>query len=114
MAIVNIKAKNGETKVEAEFDYDFPETIDGLVESYGNELVYDSFVATQKIKAQAVIRQLLASGKSPEEVKEFMEQNWAPGKSVADPTASFLAKFADMSPEEQQRQLAILMERAKS
>ena len=109
--LITAKGKREDgTEVEASFVYDFPPTALESVDAFGDNVVNDGFIRSARIAAQATMRNHLKAGKSPEEVAEYMAENWKPGASLSDPTVAFINKMASMTPEERREIMAKLQE----
>jgi hypothetical protein len=112
MAEIKAKAPKVSPDCEASFNFDFPATALEAIDMFGDEIVNQSFISKQTIGAQAAIRSMLEAGKSPEEVKVYMEKNWKPGASMSDPTTNAVNAFKNMSAEEQKAFLEMLQKAA--
>ena len=113
MAIEVKATKNGIDREVAAL-VDFGENLQDATAKFGEEVVFSGFVAQAKIRAQAIMRDMLTEGKTDEEIQTFMN-TWKPGISrerTVDPTAAFLNKFAGMTAEDQNKFLEQLMAKA--
>lgn len=100
---MQISAECPELQKELTVEVDIPETVNGLLEKYGEEVVYSAAKKSLVISAQAIIRSMIRSGKSDEEIAEYMK-SWKPGvqrTSKGDAVASILSKFSKMSEAQQ-------------
>jgi len=118
MADVEIKAKKkvGDEDKEATIYVDFGEDLEDAITKFGESVVFSNFKASVKITAQAAMRRYLEAGKSSEEVVKLMAV-WKPGVAIeraSDLAATFKAKFASMTPEEQISTLADLKKAIKT
>ena len=93
-------------------DYPFPDTLQGCVEAFGEEVVKSTFLAEAVIKLQAKVRSMLEAGavanKKGEIKSEHMNDDeiksaalsWKPGVAIirkSDPVATFLGKVEKMA-----------------
>lgn len=104
--------------------YDLPvgDTLQDLVEIYGEDIVGNYAVAQLKVRAQAVMRAEVSKffdtekegGVNPEGIASYMSE-WKPDVSRVtrkDPKEKILQSFASLSPEEREKILAQLREQA--
>lgn len=103
----------------AEVEVNLGEDLDSAVNLFGKEVVFNSYVDTQVIRAQAQIRRYLSAGLSEADIKEKMAA-WKPGvtqRTVGvkkDPMLAFAESISKMSPEEQKAKLAELRQRLQA
>lgn len=93
---------------------DLGDTLQDAIEKFGEEVVFTNFVSQAKIRAQAIMRDLLTDGKSDEDISTFMA-SWKPGSTrerIVDPKAAFLKKFDGMTKEEQEEFIQGLIAKA--
>jgi hypothetical protein len=105
MAVNEIKAtkKIGDVDKESIITYDFGGDLAGATAKFGAEVVYANFVRSSVITAQAAMRRYMEDGKTGEEIIGKMAA-WKPGvplERTVDPIAATLARFQNMSAEEQ-------------
>lgn len=103
MAVLEITAQKKDGQRQVTVSYDFGDSLDAMVEKFGEDVVQSNAVANMKITAQSVIRRGIEREESDEEIQATLD-NWKPGVAIqrtADPTKSFERVFAKMSPEEQ-------------
>lgn len=113
MAIEVKATKNGIDR-EVLCTVDLGDGLDDAVAKFGAETVFSGFQAQAKIRAQAIMRDMLTEGKTDGEIQTFMN-TWKPGitrERSYDPTTAFLNKFAAMTKEDQEKFLADLMAKA--
>lgn len=110
MSTTTIKATHTASKAIASFDFDFGDTLEELVAICGgdSDMVHKSAIANLKLGPQNAMRNMLDSGKTVEEVSDYMTENWKPGVTISDPKESFLRAFGKMTPEEQAAAIAQL------
>ena len=111
---IEVKATKQNTDREVVAFVDLGDSLDDATQKFGADVVFSNFQAQAKIKAQAIIRDMMTEGKKDEEIQAFMN-TWKPGvarERNVDPTAAFLGKFATMSPEDQNKFLEELMAKA--
>ena len=111
---IEVKATKQNTDREVVAYVDLGDNLEDAVQKFGAEVVFSNFQAQTKIRAQAIIRDMMTEGKSDEEIQNFMN-SWKPGVSRernVDPLAAFVNKFKTMTPEEQEAKLAELMDLA--
>lgn len=96
--------KIGDNTLECTVYLDLGRTAQEAITKFGDDLVFEYFVRSAKIRAQAEQRTLLEAGKTQEEIVAAF-QGWRPGaerkRTPKDPAASVLANFASLSPEQQ-------------
>lgn len=113
--MVEVKATKNGIDREVTAQVDLGDSLQDAQEKFGDETVFSYFQAQAKIRAQAVIRDMMTEGKTDPEIAEFMS-TWKPGttreRGAVDPTAAFLTKFAGMSAEDQKKFLEELMAKA--
>jgi len=113
--MIEVKATKQNTDREVQALIDLGENCQDAITKFGEEVVYTNFVSQAKIRAQAIMRDMLTEGKTDEEIAEFMS-NWKPGTTRernVDPMASLMSKFGTMSPEDQEAYIEKLMNKAK-
>lgn len=114
---INAKVGNG-TPVTV--DYDFPDTLDGLIEKFGHETVYGKAMDSLVIDVQALVRRHLTAKtdkdgkvttppKSEEEIQAIVD-GWMPGVGRTKTSSVDKAKnlIKGLSPEERAALLASL------
>lgn len=112
---IEVKATRNDTDREVAVFVELGSDMNDAVARFGEAVVFSNFVAQTKIRAQAIIRDLMKDGKTDAEIQEFMN-SWKPGVSrdrVVDPTAAFMNKFATMSKEDQIKFLEELTQKAQ-
>lgn len=112
--MVEVKATKQNIDREVAAFVDLGDNCQDAITKFGEDVVFSNFVAQTKIRAQAIMRDMLTDGKTDEEIATFMA-SWKPGTArdrVTDPTAAFLGKFVTMTKEEQEDFLKKLMEKA--
>jgi hypothetical protein len=107
--MAKIVAQTTEPAASVEFDYDVPENLAGMVERFGEEVVYSHVKRSVVIAAQGAARGLMKGGKDGAEIQTAM-QTWKPGeprtvKSAQDKISALIEK---LSPEEREALLADL------
>lgn len=118
-SVVECKAtttlESGE-KVETVVNLELGDNLEGAVAKYGDELIFDHFVRSSKVRAQATIRSLVAAGKSQAEIEEFFK-TWRPDTTRArtkDPVASITKNFGNLTVDQKKELLAALKSMATS
>lgn len=96
---------------------EYGETIEETLEMFGGEAVNSNAYANWRVTLQAAIRRGHEAGKSDEEIQDMISKckmgvAMTSGRGKADPIQQSLAKFKQMSPEEQQEYLEKLREAA--
>lgn len=112
--MIEVKATKQGMEREVLCTVDLGDNLQDAVQKFGEEVVFSNFQAQTKIKAQAIIRDMMVEGKTDEEIQTFMN-GWKPGVSRernVDPLAATLNKFATMTQEEQDKFLEELMAKA--
>ena len=112
--MLEVKATKNGIDREVTAMVDFGDNLDDAVAKFGAEVVFSGFQAQAKIRAQAIMRDMLTEGKTDEEIQTFMN-TWKPGvtrERSFDPTTAFLNKFASMDKEAQDKFLEELMAKA--
>ena len=105
--IAATKNVNGEDR-SAAITYDFGDSVDEMVQKFGEEVVKSNAIRNFKITAQAAIRRMLEKGESQDAIAEKMS-NWKPGiqlERTVDVKGAFLSKWKEMSAEERAEMLA--------
>lgn len=74
--MAEITAKKSDSERSVTVQYDFPDTVAGLIEKYGEEAVHGAAVGTFTINLQALLRRHI--DKTDEELQE-LATNWVPG-----------------------------------
>lgn len=101
-ATTTVKAEDGTTdKVETTIFFNGGETLAEAVERFGEENVYNLYAAQLIVKVQAVIRRMVADGKSQDEIQSELE-SWTPDTkrvSKKDPVAEAEKLLAKLAPE---------------
>lgn len=112
--MVEVKATKQGLDREVTVMVDLGDNLQDAVAKFGEEVVFSNFVAQTKIRAQAIVRDMMVKAKTDDEIAAAMV-GWKPGVArdrVVDPTASFMAKFDSMTEEEKDAMLERLMEKA--
>ena len=112
---MEITAKSPKTGKSLTVEYAMGETLAELVQTFGEDVVYN--VARQQlvIKLQAVIRSGLDKGASDEEIRNHVKA-WRPGVAArfgVDALKVAESKFDSLTPEEQDAYIAQLQERRR-
>jgi hypothetical protein len=97
-----IEATYKDTGRKCMVNYDFGEDVNEAVEKFGAEVVHTNFIAQAKVRAQAIMRDLMEKGKTDEEIQNEINA-WKPGIQRArtvDALATVQTKFNTMSDEE--------------
>lgn len=96
-------------------EYDFGGTLDGAVEKFGEETVYNNYVAQGKINLQAYLRRLMTpkEGEEPlsDEAIQAKVDEWQPGSKVVQrktPAEKISAILSGMTAEQKQALLSQL------
>lgn len=113
--MIEVKATKSGMDREVSALVDLGDNLEDAVSKFGADVVLTNFQSQAKIRAQAIMRDMLVDGKTDEEISEFM-QTWKPGTTRErniDPTAAFLKKFDGMDEEAQNKFLEDLMAKAK-
>ena len=115
-AKTRIKSGEGEHAVENEvevtIEYDLPESIEGLIEKFGQPVIVAQARAALVISLQAAIRRLITQGKSPDDIEKELAA-WRPDirprvtRSALEKATSSLDK---LTPEQRRELLAKLRE----
>ena len=96
---------------EPTIQWDGPETVSEAVEMYGEEVVFNKFLAAVKIDLQSAIRRGLEKGFTDADIAANLA-GWRPqtgrGGGGFDAEAAFLAKYRAADKEEKKRLLALL------
>ena len=112
------KVKSGEgehaveNEVEVTIEYDMPESIEGLIEKFGQPVIVAQTRAALVISLQAAIRRLVTKGKSPDDIEKELAA-WRPDvrsvvrRSTMEKVTSSLDK---LTPEQRRELLAKLRE----
>lgn len=111
---IEVKATKSNMDREVAVSVDLGDGLQDAVAKFGEETVFAGFQAQAKIRAQAIIRDMMTEGKSDEDIQTFMN-GWKPGMTrerQSDPTAAFMNKFSTLSPEEQAKFIEELMAKA--
>lgn len=80
---ISARAGTEEDAPSATVHYDFGDDLDGAVELFGADVVYNKFVAASTVDLQALIRRCL-TGENPKTEEEIQEavSEWKPGVST--------------------------------
>ena len=117
MAAEKVKASTtleGGATAEVEFEYDFGANLQEAIALYGEAEVFDCYKGKAEIKVQGAARGKLQSNWKPEDIVVFMK-TYKLGQTTRvalDPIAASMAKFATMSPAEQEAYIAQLKQMA--
>ena len=112
MKELTVSAKVGKDGVEHSVTIDFPETLDEMIEAYGEEVVFGQAKANIVVGLQGNIRSRVSSEKDPKTGKALQESfaDWKPG--TRQPGVAKIEKMKDriskMSPDEKAALLAEL------
>lgn len=113
--MIEVKATKQNTDREVTAFIDLGDNLQDAATKFGDEVVFSNFQSQAKIRAQAIMRDMLTDGKTDEEIAAFMK-DWKPGTTRErniDPTAALMSKFGGMTKEEQDDIIAKLLEKAK-
>jgi hypothetical protein len=113
--MLEVKATKQGTDREVVAMVDLGDNLQDAIEKFGEEVVFTNFQAQAKIRAQAIMRDMLTAGKTDEEINEFMA-SWKPGSArerITDPKIAFLRRFEKLSEEEQNKYIEELMAKIK-
>lgn len=72
------EVKSPEKKLVVEFELDLGDNLEEMVERFGDLVVYKLAYEKAKTSAMNLARNMLNNGKSPEEVKKAIEEEWVP------------------------------------
>lgn len=104
---IAVSATYTKTGATATIAYDMPDTIQGLVDKFGEDEVIKSAVSGFVVKLQAAMRRALEAGRDVEELKA-----WKPGTvfggGAENPMNAVLRNINKLSPEEKAALLASL------
>ena len=91
--------------------YDVADDLEGLVEQFGDDVVYRSATQQITVALQSFVRGLLKQGKTSAEIEAAVE-DWKPGtrKRGKSPQEKILDQFGDMDEEARAALLAQLAE----
>ena len=78
MSVQRFEVTSPTKQVRVEFELDIGDTLDEMVERYGEMVVYKLAFEKAKTSAMNLARNLLSSGKTPEEVVNALENEWTP------------------------------------
>lgn len=95
---MEVKVRAPKLDRELVFEADIPETLAGLVDKYGEEVVADGATSAIKIGLQGYVRSMMEAGSTDEKILEAVP-TWKPGMK-RDSAASLIAKVGKMSDEE--------------
>jgi hypothetical protein len=112
--MIEVKATKQNTDREVAALIDLGENIEDAIAKFGAEVVFTNFQSQAKIRAQAIMRDMLTEGKTDEEIADFMA-TWKPGSTRErniDPTAAFLKKFDTMDEDAKNKMIEDLMAKA--
>ena len=108
MAVVEAKAgtKINDEEVEAAVNWEVPDTVQGCVDAFGEEVVHEHFVSHATRNLQNRIRQDLRNGLSEEQIQaKYSDGGYVPGeKRTTDPTTKVYSGFAQIEDPEQKRE----------
>lgn len=113
--MIEVKATKQGSDREVSCLVDLGDNLEDAIAKFTGDVVFSNFQSQAKIRAQAIIRDMMTDGKTDEEISAFMA-TWKPGMSRernVDPKAAFLNKFDTMSPEEQNAFIENLMAKQK-
>lgn len=113
--MIEVTATKKDTDREVKALIDLGDNLEDAVQKFTPEVVFTNFQSQAKIRAQAIMRDMLTEGKTDEEIATFMA-SWKPGvtrERSVDPTAAILGKFGNMSKEEQDAFLEKLLAAAR-
>jgi hypothetical protein len=113
--MLEVKATKQGTDREVVAMVDLGDNLQDAIEKFGEEVVFTNFQAQAKIRAQAIMRDMLTAGKTDEEINKFMA-SWKPGSArerITDPKIAFLRRFEKLSEEEQNKYIEELMAKIK-
>jgi len=98
--MTEVTAKEGKEGTPLTVDYDFGESIDDMVDKFGDEVVFNNAKANMIVSLQGVIRTGLKAGKDAKEIKESAAA-WVPGvrKAGKSPQEKLREQFANLDPE---------------
>lgn len=108
-----VSMRDSKLGVKVSFPFDFKPTTTEAVAAYGEEAVWSSYVAGAKLRANAVVRNLITQGKSVEEAVQVMVNEWKPGISLTDPYLAMKKRVLAMGAEERRAEIERL-ERLKA
>lgn len=115
-AKVPANAEKGIAEMSAAIVVDFAENIKEAVEMFGEEAILTNALANWKVTLQSNIRSGLKRGESAEAIATRLataKMGVAQVGAKVDPKQAYLAMFANATPEEQQKMLKELRERAQ-
>lgn len=111
---MEVTAKLSGTETGVTVNYDFPDTLEGLVDKFGSEIVYGKAMDSLVIDVQALVRRHLKGSekvppKSAEAIQEIVSE-WVPGVGAVrkSPVEKVGALIASMTPEQKAALLASL------
>ncbi len=85
-------------------EHNFPDTLDGMTEQYGETAIYNMAFSQLRIDFQGAVRRLAEAGKSDDEIKETMA-TWQPGQKLSlgsrDSLDKLESSWGNMTPEQQ-------------
>lgn len=111
--VVKVSTKIGEgeeaREVKAETVMSVAPTLGELAAIYGDEQVRLHAIRGLRLNIQAKVRQLLTQGLSQDDIVKETE-NWRPedGAGIKNPRAAIMARFGELSDEEQEAMLSEL------
>lgn len=108
-----VSMKDTKLNVKVSFPFDFKKTTADAVAAYGEDAVWSSYVAGAKLRANAVVRNLITQGKTVEEAVQVMINEWRPGISLTDPYLAMKKRVMAMSSEDRKSEIERL-ERLKA
>ena len=109
--MLEVKATKQGSDREVVAIIDLGDNLQDAIAKFGEEVIFTNFAAQAKIRAQAIIRDMMVNGKTDQEINDFMA-TWKPGTArdrIVDPTAAFMRKFDGMTEEEQDKYIEELL-----
>ena len=104
---IAVSATYTKTGATATIAYDMPDTIQGLVDKFGEDEVIKSAVSSYVVKLQAAMRRALEAGRDVEELKA-RKPGTVFGGGAENPMNAVLRNINKLSPEEKAALLASL------
>ena len=96
-----VKSRSGKADAETEFEYNFGADLEAAVGLFGEEAVYDMYLAGARINVQGTARRSLEVGVAPDRVAATMAEYVLGQSSKADPMTSALRSFDNMDGDQQ-------------
>lgn len=81
--------------------YDFPDDINGMIESWGGDVVYSNAKANARVSAQSVINGGIVKGLTDEQIQERLDR-WKPGVALEAAQEDPVQQYKKMSAEERE------------